>query len=528
MNNKLKGGNPLFVGKFCSEISTLPGHTREVTSVVFHPNRNLLATGSEDKTAKIYRFNDDGSNLRHIDSTFTSKKHFTGHSGSVTSVAFHPNRNLLATGSRDNTAKIWRFKDDGSDLTWCGNVGKIKKHTNGVLSVAFHPNGNLLATDSNDNNYAKLFSFNDDGSNPILKGITYGHKNIITSIAFNSRGNLLATGSWDDTAKLYRFDQDSSNPVCTGAANGHTSSVYSVAFHPSLNLLATGSDDKTSKLWSFHPDGSNLVCISTLVGHSRWVNSVAFHPDGNFLATGSSDKTAKLWSFNPDGSNPICIETLTGHTDWVRSVAFHPNGNLLATGSDDTTAKLWDCSKLSTKYRRRLALTHGILASSLIDELTENLQLRGTWSKYRMRSILHQSIGNVLGINTPASRANTNTIKYTKFSEFPSREQGPDTSTGLPPSPVIDTPLQPVVDAAEVTGFCAVDDMSCISLFESIPWLELNSIPGGCDEASELLEKLVRLKGLLESSSSPEIDSKLRLTTLWIKKLRNKIDQCKP
>jgi WD40 repeat protein len=331
----------------------------------------------------------------------------------------------------------------------------------------------------------------------------------------------------DDTAKLWRFNDDGSKLVCTATANvnGHTDWVISVAFHPSLNLLATGSSDNTAKLWSFHPDGTNLVCISTLTGHSGGVTSVSFYPHGNFLATGSGDNTAKLWSFRRDGSNPRCIETLTGHTGTVISVAFHRNGNLLATGSIDKTPKLWDCSKLSTIYRRGLALTHGRLATQLIGELTENPQLRGTWSKSTMRSLLHQRVGNVLEINTPASKANPDRMKAQKYLEFSSRES---LQQGLPPSPVIDTPLQPVVEAARVTGFCAVDDTSCISLYDSIPWSRLNSIPDGCDEASELLQKLVRLESLLKSSSSREIDSKLRLTRVWIKKLRNKIDQCRP
>jgi hypothetical protein len=261
-----------------------------------------------------------------------------------------------------------------------------------------------------------------------------------------------------------------------------------------------------------------------LAGHTDYVTSVAFYPHGNFLATGSEDRTAKLWSFNDDGSNPRCIETLTGHTGAVNSVDFNRNGNLLATGSSDRTAKLWDCSKLTTEYRQRLALTKGRLATSLIGKLTENPQLHGTWSKSTMRSVLHQGVGNVLEINTPASKANPDRMKAQKYLEFSSRES---LQQGLPPTSVEDSYSQSVVEAARVTGFCAVDDTSCISLYDSIPWSQLNSIPGGCDEASDLLEKLVRLKGLLNSSSIPEKDSRLRLTTLWIRKLNSKIDQCR-
>jgi hypothetical protein len=116
-------------------------------------------------------------------------------------------------------------------------------------------------------------------------------------------------------------------------------------------------------------------------------------------------------------------------------------------------------------------------------------------------------------------------MKAQKYLEFSSRES---LQQGLPRSSVEDPPLLPVVEAPVVTTFCAVEDTNCISLYDSIPWSQLNSIPGGCAEASELLEKLVSLESLLKSSSSPERDSKLGLTRIWITKLSSKIEQCRP
>jgi len=421
-NNKLKGGKP-FVGKFCSEISSLRGNT--VTSVAFQGKNNLLATVSLDNNAKLWRFHPDGSNP-----VCTATANVGGHTNSVTSVAFHPTINLLATGSHDYTAKFWSFNDDGSNLV-CTGTANVNGHTRGIYSVAFHPSGNLLATCSDDTT-AKLWSFEPDGSNPVCAGTLTGHIHGIESVAFHPRHNLLATGSSDKTAKLWMFNPDGSYPICTATTNvnGHIQIIKSVAFHPSRNLLVTGSYDMKAKLWSFNDNGSNLVCISTLVGHTHWINSVAFYPDGNFLATGSSDNTAKLWSFRPDGSNTVCIETLTVHTDWVQSVAFHPDGQLLATGSYDRTAKLWDCSKLSTEYRRRFDLTHGSLATSLIGKITESPAVLS--NQTLMRSLLHQRVGNVLGINTPASRANADTNKAEKYQGFIRAEEKSIANSDLP------------------------------------------------------------------------------------------------
>ena len=128
---------------------TLRGHISVVDSVAFHPTALLLATGSGDNTAKLWRFSPDGSTVRCVAT-------LEGHEDAVISVAFHPRANLLATGSFDTTAKLWRFSPDGSTVR-C--IATLEGHRDWVNSVAFHPTANLLATGSDDN-AAKLWELN--------------------------------------------------------------------------------------------------------------------------------------------------------------------------------------------------------------------------------------------------------------------------------------------------------------------------------------------------------------------------------
>jgi WD40 repeat protein len=311
-------------------LATLEGHSNRVCSVAFHPTAPLLATGSDDKTAKLWRFSPDGS-------TATCVATLAGHSEEVMSVAFHATAPLLATGSDDKTAKLWRFSPDGLTAT-C--VATLEGHSGSVLSVAFHPTAPLLATGFFDKT-AKLWRFSPDGSTVTCVATLEGHSNRVCSVAYHPTAPLLATGSHDKTAKLWRFSPDGSTATCVATLEGHSNRVCSVAFHPTAPLLATGSHDKTAKLWRFSPDGSTATCVATLEGHSRWVVSVAFHATAPLLATGSYDKTAKLWRISPDGSTATCVATLEGHSEEVRSVAFHPTAPLLATGFTEKTAKLW-------------------------------------------------------------------------------------------------------------------------------------------------------------------------------------------
>ena len=282
------------------------GHTDWVSSVAFAPDGKTLASGSGDKTIKLWDTR-SGETLRTLE----------GHRNWVSSVAFAPDGNTLASGSEDKTIKLWDARSGALLRT-------LEGHTSLINSVAFAPDGNTLASSSSDNT-VKLW---DARSGALLRTLE-GHTSWVNSVAFAPDGKALASGSWDDTIKLW----DARSGETLRTLEGHTSSVASVAFAPDGKTLASSSKDKTIKLW----DVSSGELLRTLEGHTDSVWSVAFAPDGNTLASGSVDNTIKLW----DARSGELLQTLEGHTSWVWSIAFAPDGNTLASGSSDKTVKLW-------------------------------------------------------------------------------------------------------------------------------------------------------------------------------------------
>jgi WD40 repeat protein len=338
--------------KISTCVATLNGaHSDQVTSVAFHPTLPLLATGSDDKTSKIWQLSTDNSAPTCL--ATVGHNSIINRLGYVLSVAFHPTLPIWATSSADKTAKLWRLSPDNSSVT-C--VATLEGHSDWVFRVAFHPTLPLLATASWDST-AKLWRLSPDNSNATCVATLEGHKMLwyhsyklcylgpfygrVLSVAFHATASLLATGSGDKTAKLWRLSADNSSVTCVATLEGHRSSVESVAFHPTLPLLATGSGDKTTKLWRLSAENSSATCVATLKGHSNDVMQVAFHPTASLLATASRDKTAKLWQISHDNSSATCVATLEEHSDCVRSVAFHPTLPLLATVGHDKTLKMW-------------------------------------------------------------------------------------------------------------------------------------------------------------------------------------------
>ncbi|EDN69616.1 WD-40 repeat protein [Beggiatoa sp. PS] len=112
-------------------------------------------------------------------------KVLTGHSGDVNAVAFSPNGRIIASGSNDNTVKLWEV-NTGKEIS------TLSETKDDVLTVAFHPDGYLIAAGGNDQTI-HLWDINTNEKT----GTLVGHEGVIYSIAFSPDGQTLVSGSWD-------------------------------------------------------------------------------------------------------------------------------------------------------------------------------------------------------------------------------------------------------------------------------------------------------------------------------------------
>ncbi len=82
-----------------------------------------------------------GCGISPIPTTPRRWRTLTGHTGNVPRVAFSPDGHTLATGSFDNTVRLW----DVTDPRHPTSLATLTGHTNAVNSVAFSPDGRTLA-----------------------------------------------------------------------------------------------------------------------------------------------------------------------------------------------------------------------------------------------------------------------------------------------------------------------------------------------------------------------------------------------
>lgn len=143
------GDLPLWSVATRQEVGTLKGHQKDVNSVSFSPDGNLLASGSDDETIKLWSVatrQEVGTLVKHNYREFDSVWRF------ITSVSFSPDSSLLASGSWDGDITLW-------SVATRQEISTLKGHKDGgIVEVSFSPDGELLASCASSDEAIKFWS----------------------------------------------------------------------------------------------------------------------------------------------------------------------------------------------------------------------------------------------------------------------------------------------------------------------------------------------------------------------------------
>ena len=254
----------------------LRGHSDRILSVAFSPNGQILASGSSDRTIKLW-------NPR----TGKSLKTLQGHRSWVWEIAISPDSKLLASGSYDHTVKIWDIESGECLQT-------LQGHPSSVLSVRFSQDGKTLFSSG----YDQIVKHWDLKTGECLSTWEADSSNRIWAMEISPNSQYLATGGDDHSIKLWNIETGE----CLRLFSGHSHPVVSLIFTPNGDRLISGSSDRTVKIW----DVITGNCLETLQGHGHWVASLAISQDAKTLISGSWDETMKIW----DIATGKCWQTL--------------------------------------------------------------------------------------------------------------------------------------------------------------------------------------------------------------------------
>jgi len=280
----------------------LTGHEDWVRSVAVSPDGTWAASGSDDRTVKIWELE-----------TGACRTTLQGHRSGVNSVAITPDGERIVSGSQDNTICVWDAVDGTPVASW-----QASEHF--VTSVVAMSDGQRVISSG-------------AGGDPVLKiwnvatqqclAKLAGHSEPVESMAVSNDGKRAVSGSF---GSIWLWNLETGQ--CLATLKGHSDLVNSVQITPDGRFAVSGSDDNTVKIWDLQA-GS---CIGTLEGHQDAVDSVAISPNGTVIAsTGFNDETVRLW----DWKSGACLQVieLEGFSPAPLSVAFSPGGSRLVVGT---------------------------------------------------------------------------------------------------------------------------------------------------------------------------------------------------
>ncbi|KAI9143687.1 WD40-repeat-containing domain protein [Paraphysoderma sedebokerense] len=209
-------------------------HKEVIRGIGFSPTNTKFATCSDDRTLKIWNFNEG-----------VEESTLTGHGWDVKCLDWHPYKGLIASGSKDTLIKLW-------DPRTGKQLSTLHSHKNSVHQVSWNRNGNWLLSCSKDQ-LIKVFDIRKMKEFQSFKG----HAKEVNSIAWHPHHEGLFVSGGSDGSLMYWL-VGTPNSIA-GIEQAHSANIWALDWHPLGHILATGSNDYACRFWTRNRPGDSKI-----------------------------------------------------------------------------------------------------------------------------------------------------------------------------------------------------------------------------------------------------------------------------
>ncbi len=261
--------------------------------------------------------------------------HVWFHRDQVLDIALSPDGTLVATGSRDTTARVWNLEKGEAVTPWL-------RHSNKVEQVAFSRSGKLLLTRETDRSPIG-WEVPDQGEGAasvwqMPQGkllFRLPHTNVVRHAELSPDEQMVVVACSDGFARVWRVSDHS-----LVHAFAHPRDVYHASFSPDARLLVTSCKDDNVRLWEI-ASGKLLrswgVAASTPRVSARRTQA-KFNPDGRHLLAFNAGLAVGL-----DMTTNAPVFTLNSDGD-INSAEYDPTGGSILTATTAGQGQVWNAT----------------------------------------------------------------------------------------------------------------------------------------------------------------------------------------
>lgn len=320
------------------ETAYVTSHKQACRAGAFSFDGQLVATGSVDASIKILDVDRmlAKSAPEELDPGREQQGHpvirtLYDHTDEVAYLEFHPKEQILASGSRDCSVKLFDISKASVK-----KAHKILTDCEPVRCLSFHPSGDFMVVGT-DHHVLRVYDI--ATSQCFVSAIpSQQHRAGVVCVKYAQTAKLFASGSLDGAIKLW--DGVSGRCVNTFSAAHDGAEVCSVAFSKNGKYLLSSGKDSLVKLWEL----STSRCLIAYTGagttgkQEHSTQAVFNHTEDYVLFP--DEATTSLCSWNSRNASRLHLMSL-GHNGPVRYIIHSPTHPAFLTCSDDYRARFW-------------------------------------------------------------------------------------------------------------------------------------------------------------------------------------------